>query len=67
MPPSNGQDRYLRNAQVAEILGVNSKTIQRWTKEGKLPHLRTLGGHFRYEESEIREIAARQRREATPR
>jgi hypothetical protein len=29
----------------------------RWAKEGKLPFLKTLGGHRRYPEAEIRELA----------
>jgi excisionase family DNA binding protein len=48
---------YLHTAQVAEILGASPKTVSRWTKEGKLPFLNTLGGHRRYPEKEIREIA----------
>jgi excisionase family DNA binding protein len=52
-PPS-----YLKPGQVADILHVDVKTVNRWAKEGKLPHLRTLGGHRRYEEAVIREIAA---------
>jgi excisionase family DNA binding protein len=32
--------------------------VSRWAKEGKLPFLRTLGGHRRYPEAAIRELAA---------
>ena len=39
---------YLRTAEVAEILYVSPKTVSRWAKEGKLPFLKTLGGHRRY-------------------
>ena len=49
--------RYLTSGQVAAILGVNSKTVARWAKEGKVPHRKTLGGHRRYPEAEIRAIA----------
>jgi excisionase family DNA binding protein len=66
MPPSNGQPRYLRVRQVADILQVSPKTITRWAKEGKLPCLRTLGGHFRYPEKEIRALAKSLRQEAAP-
>ena len=34
-------------------------------KEGKLPFLKTLGGHRRYPEAEIRELAERLREETT--
>jgi excisionase family DNA binding protein len=54
----NAPPTYLWPGEVAEILFVNVKTVNRWAKEGKLPHLRTLGGHRRYEERAIRELAA---------
>jgi excisionase family DNA binding protein len=56
---------YLRTAQVAEILYVSPKTVSRWAKEGKLPFLNTLGGHRRYPEAEIRELATELREETT--
>jgi len=59
------QPRYLHTAEVAEILFVNSKTVSRWAKEGRLPFLKTLGGHRRYPEAEIRAIAATLRHEPT--
>jgi excisionase family DNA binding protein len=51
-PPS-----YLHTAEVADILHVSPKTVSRWAKEGRLPFLKTLGGHRRYPEAEIRELA----------
>jgi excisionase family DNA binding protein len=56
---------YLRVAEVADILHVSPKTVSRWAKEGKLPFLKTLGGHRRYPEAEIRELAEGLREEAT--
>jgi excisionase family DNA binding protein len=55
---------YLRTAEVAEILYVSPKTVSRWAKEGRLPFLRTLGGHRRFPEAEIRELAEELREEA---
>jgi excisionase family DNA binding protein len=49
--------RYLWTTEVAAILQVSPKTVPRWAKEGKLPFLRTLGGHRRYPASEIRQLA----------
>jgi excisionase family DNA binding protein len=49
---------YLRTAEVADILHVSPKTVSRWAKEGKLPFLKTLGGHRRYPEAKVRELAA---------
>jgi excisionase family DNA binding protein len=48
---------YLYTAEVADILHVSPKTVSRWAKEGKLPFLKTLGGHRRYPASEIRQLA----------
>jgi excisionase family DNA binding protein len=57
--------RYLLGGEVAHILHVSPKTVARWAKEGKLPFLRTLGGHRRYPEAEIRELATALREEPT--
>jgi excisionase family DNA binding protein len=54
----SGGSAYLRPGEVAKLLFVNVKTVNRWARDGKLPHLRTLGGHRRYPEREIRELAA---------
>jgi excisionase family DNA binding protein len=56
---------YLRAAEVADILHVSPKTVSRWATEGKLPFLKTLGGHRRYPEAEIRQLAQGLREEAT--
>jgi excisionase family DNA binding protein len=44
--PDPPQDLWA--AEVADILHVSPKAVSRWAKEGKLPFLRTLGGHRRY-------------------
>jgi len=49
---------HLRTAEVADLLHVSPKTVSRWAKEGRLPFLKTLGGHRRYPEHEIRQLAA---------
>ena len=49
---------FLRSAQVAAILQVSPKTVARWAQQGRLPCRRTLGGHRRYPEPAIRELAA---------
>ena len=49
--------RYLRTTEVADILHVSPKTVARWAKDGKLPFLKTLGGHRRYPATEIRQLA----------
>jgi excisionase family DNA binding protein len=62
---ATSQPGYLRTAEVADLLHVSPKTVSRWAKEGKLPFLRTLGGHRRYPEAEIRDLATELREEAT--
>jgi excisionase family DNA binding protein len=52
------EPRYLRTAQVAALLSVSPKTVSRWAQEGRLPYLRTLGGHRRYPDAEIRALLA---------
>jgi excisionase family DNA binding protein len=52
--PQPTEPTYLRTAQVAELLQVSPKTVSRWAQEGMLPHFRTLGGHRRYPNREIR-------------
>jgi excisionase family DNA binding protein len=49
---------YLLVGEVAELLQVSPKTVCRWAMDGKLPFQRTLGGHRRYPEQVIRELAA---------
>ena len=61
-PPSPS---YLRAAAGADLLHDSPKTGSRWAKEGKLPFLKTLGGHRRYPEAEIRDLAEGLREEAT--
>jgi excisionase family DNA binding protein len=48
---------YLYTAEVAAMLHVSPKTVSRWAKEGKLPFLKTLGGHRRYSAAQTRQLA----------
>ena len=52
-----GAPKYLKTAEVADILHVSPKTVTRWAKDGKLPHSRTLGGHRRFPSEAIRKLA----------
>ncbi len=54
-----GGSEYLLAAQVGRLLHVSPKTVSRWAKEGKLPYVRTLGGHRRFPGATIRELAER--------
>jgi excisionase family DNA binding protein len=44
----------LTPAQVATMFRVDPKTVARWAKAGRLTPIRTLGGHRRYRETEVR-------------
>jgi excisionase family DNA binding protein len=56
---------YLLPTEVADLLSVSPKTVSRWAKEGKLPFLKTLGGHHRYPEAQIRQLVNQLRQEPT--
>lgn len=60
-------ETLLTPAEVAALFRVDPKTVTRWAKAGKLSSIRTLGGHRRYREVEVRELLAgipRQRAES---
>lgn len=42
--------------EAKRLLGVTTRTIQRWDKEGKIRCVRTVGGRRRIPESEIKRI-----------
>ncbi|GAB3100110.1 hypothetical protein GCM10027054_30960 [Isoptericola nanjingensis] len=56
----------LTPAEVASLFRVDPKTVTRWAKAGKLSSIRTLGGHRRYKESEVRALLGAASEEATP-
>ena len=49
-------ERLLTPAEVATMFRVDPKTVTRWARAGKLTSIRTLGGHRRYRESEVRAL-----------
>lgn len=49
-------DSLLTPAEVAALFRVDPKTVTRWAKAGKITSIRTLGGHRRYRESEVRSL-----------
>jgi excisionase family DNA binding protein len=51
-------DYLLTPSEVASLFRVDPKTVTRWAKAGKLSAVRTLGGHRRYRESEVRDLLA---------
>ena len=55
-PRTPDVERLLTPAEVAALFRVDPKTVTRWAKAGKLQSIRTLGGHRRYRESEVRAL-----------
>ena len=57
-PPlsASNQEKLLTPAEVASLFRVDPKTVTRWAKAGKLTSIKTLGGHRRYKESEVKEL-----------
>ena len=50
------QEVLLTPSEVAHLFRVDPKTVTRWAKAGKLTSIRTLGGHRRYKESEVKAL-----------
>jgi excisionase family DNA binding protein len=55
--------QYLSRSEVAKMFQVSPSTITRWADEGKLPCIKTLGGHRRYEVKTIRKLVRQIARE----
>jgi excisionase family DNA binding protein len=53
---ASNQEKLLTPAEVAALFRVDPKTVTRWAKAGKLTSIRTLGGHRRYKESEVKAL-----------
>jgi excisionase family DNA binding protein len=49
-------DRLLTPAEVASVFRVDPKTVTRWAKARRIKAVRTLGGHNRFWESDIRRL-----------
>jgi excisionase family DNA binding protein len=50
------QDALLTPGEVAVLFRVDPKTVTRWAQAGKLSTVRTLGGHRRFHEDEVRQL-----------
>ena len=52
----SAQEKLLTPSEVATLFRVDPKTVTRWAKAGKLTSIKTLGGHRRYRESEVKSL-----------
>ena len=49
-------EALLTPSEVAALFRVDPKTVTRWAKAGKISSIKTLGGHRRYREAEVRRL-----------
>lgn len=56
-------DALMTPAEVARLFKCDAKTINRWGRKGLLTSIRTLGGHRRYYEAEVRALLDEGRQE----
>ena len=54
--PMPATETLLTPGEVAGMFRVDPKTVTRWARDGKLTSIRTLGGHRRYREAEVRAL-----------
>ncbi|MGR6922662.1 BldC family transcriptional regulator [[Actinomadura] parvosata] len=54
MARSLEHEKLLTPAEVAILFRVDPRTVTRWAKAGRITSIRTLGGHRRYREAEVR-------------
>ncbi len=49
-------ERLLAPGEVAVLFGVSPKSVTRWSDKRGLPCIRTVGGHRRFRESDVRRL-----------
>jgi excisionase family DNA binding protein len=52
-PGQQGTPRLLRSHDVATMFDVTERTVINWAHTGKLPSIRTMGGHLRFRPDEV--------------
>ncbi|HMM48442.1 MAG TPA: helix-turn-helix domain-containing protein [Miltoncostaeaceae bacterium] len=53
--PRHVENDWLSISAAARALGVSSSTLRLWASEGRIPHVRTAGGHRRFDPETLRE------------
>nr|WP_106248522.1 BldC family transcriptional regulator [Allonocardiopsis opalescens] len=46
--------------EVARLFRVHPKTVTSWARQGRLPYIRTLGGHRRYVAEDVHKLLGQQ-------
>lgn len=65
--PGLNAEALLTPGEVAVLFRVDPKTVTRWADAGKISTVRTLGGHRRFSEREIRGLLGIVPSQASPR
>ncbi|WP_394264010.1 BldC family transcriptional regulator [Trueperella sp.] len=55
----NIENELMTPSEVAALFRVDPKTVARWADSGKLPSVRTLGGHRRFPRKDVLETMKR--------
>jgi excisionase family DNA binding protein len=50
------RDRLMTPGEVASLFRVDPKTVSRWAISGRIPSVRTPGGHRRFRETDVRQL-----------
>lgn len=50
------RDRLMTPGEVANLFRVDPKTVSRWAISGRIPSVRTPGGHRRFRETDVRAL-----------
>lgn len=48
--------RLLRTREVAQLFQVSERTVAEWARRGRIPSVRTPGGHRLYPADEVRRL-----------
>ena len=54
--PNGAGERLLRTSDVALLFQVSERTVSEWARRGRVPSVRTPGGHRRYPAAQIRQV-----------
>src|SRR6478752_1156205 len=60
------EDEWISISRASQLLGVSLPTLRRWSDEGRVPSVRTLGGHRRYSLAAIQSLQSLQSLQARP-
>ena len=64
MAPGQDTKEFLTPGEVARLLHVSPKTVNRWANEGRIACIVTLGGHRRFARAEVDAAIRRMLQEA---